>query len=139
MTRARVPGSIALDATEQRARLIVSARSRTMLQYKTARRPTRVGLTIQFETRPDDSELARLVETTVWVNDAHPAYRRAAASRSEGYHIALSDAMALAGLAGLAGLAAEPSQEHAFVTAFLAHWGESTEHRSARRGKRSRR
>ncbi len=107
-----------------------------MLQYKTARRPTRVGLTIQFETRPDDSELARLVETTVWVNDAHPAYRRAAASRSEGYHIALSDAMALAGLAGLA---AEPSQEHAFVTAFLAHWGESTEHRSARRGKRSRR
>lgn len=32
-----------------------------------------------------------------------------------------------------AGLAAEPLQEHAFVTEFLTHWGESAEHRSARR------
>jgi hypothetical protein len=37
----------------------------------------------------------------------------------------------------LAGLAVEPSQEHAFVTAFLARWGASVEHRGARRGKRS--
>lgn len=88
---------------------------------QSARRPTRLGLTIQFDTRPDDIEMARLAETTVWVNDAHPAYRRAAASRSEGYHIALSVAMALAGLA------VEAAQEHAFVTAFLAGWGESVE------------
>ncbi|CAN5700129.1 hypothetical protein BH23GEM1_BH23GEM1_05560 [soil metagenome] len=99
---------------------------------KGSRRPARLGLTIQFDSRPDDAELGRLIETTVWVNDAHPAYRRAAASRSEGYHIALSVAMALAGLA------AEPAQERAFVTAFLARWGESVEHRSARRAKRSR-
>lgn len=99
---------------------------------KGVRRPARLGLTIQFDSRPDDAELGRLIETTVWVNDAHPAYRRAAASRSEGYHIALSVAMALAGLA------AEPAQEHAFVTAFLARWGESVEHRGARRAKRTR-
>lgn len=99
---------------------------------KAARRPTKLGLTIQFDSRPEDPELGRLVETTVWINDAHPAYRRAAASRSEGYHIALSVAMALAGLA------VEPSQEHAFVTAFLARWGESVYHRRAPRGKRSR-
>jgi hypothetical protein len=103
-----------------------------LLSRKAARRPTRLGLTIQFDSRPDDAELGRLIETTVWVNDAHPAYRRAAASRSEGYHIALSVAMALAGLA------VEPSQERAFVTAFLARWGESVEYRGARRGKRSR-
>jgi hypothetical protein len=45
----------------------------------------RLGLTIQFESRADALEIARLIESTVWVNDAHPAHRRAAASRSEGY------------------------------------------------------
>ena len=40
------------------------------------RRPGRYGLAIQFEERPDDPELARLVESTVWINEAHPAYRR---------------------------------------------------------------
>jgi hypothetical protein len=80
-------------------------------------RPGRYGLAIQFEERPDDPELARLVESTVWINEAHPAYRRAAASRAEGYHIALASALALASLA------VEPAKEHAFVTAFLASWG----------------
>jgi hypothetical protein len=91
------------------------------------RRPTRLGLTIQFETRPDLLTLGRLVETTVWVNDAHPAYRRAAASRSEGYHLALSVAMALASVA------VEPAQANAFVTGFLARWGESIDPRTKRR------
>lgn len=83
------------------------------------RHPLRLGLTIQFETREDDPELGRLVETTVWVNTAHPAYQRAVASRAESYHLALSVAMALAGVA------VEPAQEHDFVAAFLARWGES--------------
>src|SRR5439155_2768039 len=43
------------------------------------KRPARYGLSVQFESREGDSELARLVEITVWVNDAHPAYHRAAA------------------------------------------------------------
>ena len=79
-----------------------------------------------------DAELGRLVESTVWVNEAHPAYRRAAASRSEGYHIALAVAMALAPLA------VEPVHEHHFVTAFLAQWGRALELGAPRR-KRSRR
>ncbi len=98
------------------------ASARMGLPGRTAtRRPIRLGLSIHFESRPGQLDLARLVETTVWVNDLHPAYRRAASSRSEGYHLALSVAMALAGVA------VEPDQAHAFVAEFLARWGESTE------------
>lgn len=86
-----------------------------------AKRPTRLALSIQFEDRAGDSELGRLVESTVWVNAAHPAYRRAAASRSEGYHVALAVALALAPLA------VEPAREHGFVTAFLVRWGDVLE------------
>lgn len=81
------------------------------------RRPARYGLIVQLESRPGDSELGRLVDSTIWINDAHPAYGRAAASRSSGYHTALTVALALAPLAVGA------SDEHAFITQFLAHWG----------------
>jgi len=93
------------------------------------RRPARYGLSIQFEPKPEDAELARLVETTIWINEAHPAYRRAVASRSEGYHVALATAMALAPLA------AEPAKEHSFLTTFLAAWGAALDRRGARRRK----
>jgi hypothetical protein len=95
-----------------------------------ARRPGHYGLSIQFEARPDDPELGRLIESIVWVNEAHPAYRRAVVSRSEGYHIALAAALALASLA------VEPAKEHAFVTAFLGSWGAAIERRRPR-GRRS--
>jgi hypothetical protein len=85
------------------------------------KRPARYGLAIQFDARPGDAELARLVDTTVWVNEVHPAYKRAVASRSEGYHLALSVALALAPLA------AEPAGQHDFVIAFLGRWGEALE------------
>jgi hypothetical protein len=91
------------------------------------RRPVRYGLSIQFEAHPGDAELARLVESTVWVNEAHPAYRRAVASRSEGYHVALAVALALAALA------VDPAKEHAFITAFLARWGAAIERRGGSR------
>ena len=96
------------------------------------RRPARYGLLVQFESRPDDLELARLVDSTVWINDAHPAFQRALASRSVGYHTALAVALALASLA------VEPAGEHAFITQFLAHWGgaASSPRRAARRGRR---
>ena len=95
-----------------------------------APRAARYGLSIQFEPRPEDPELGRLVESTVWVNEAHPAYRRAAASRSEGYHVALACAMALAAVA------VEPAKEHAFITMFLASWGEVVERRRRPRRRR---
>jgi hypothetical protein len=69
------------------------------------------------------------VESTVFINRAHPAYQRAAASRSEGYHVALSVALALAPLA------VEPAGEHAFVTAFLSRWGEAVSKGPSRRRK----
>ena len=94
------------------------------------KRPARLGLTIQYESRPGDSALGRLVESTVWVNDAHPAYRRAVASRSEGYHLALTVAMTLSTVA------VEPVQQHAFVTAFLARWGEAVASPDGRRRRR---
>ena len=90
------------------------------------RRPIRFGLSIQFESRPDDPSLGRLVESTVWINNAHPAYRRAALSRSEGYHLAVTVALVLAPLA------VEAAQSHAFVSAFLRHWGESAERKGRR-------
>lgn len=67
------------------------------------------------------------MESIVYVNRAHPAYRRAAASRSEGYHVALAVA--------LAPLAVEPAGEHAFITAFLARWGEAVAGKSSRRAR----
>ncbi|MDQ3439888.1 MAG: ATP-binding protein [Planctomycetota bacterium] len=91
------------------------------------RRPARYGLLVQFESRPDDVELGRLVDSTIWINDAHPAYLRAAASRSAGYHAALTVALALAPLAVGA------SEEHAFVTQFLAHWGSANRAKPERR------
>jgi hypothetical protein len=83
------------------------------------RRPAHFGLMLGVEARADDPELGRLVENTVWINSAHPAYTRATASRSLGYHIALTVALALAPLA------VEAAEAHAFVTRFLAYWGAS--------------
>ena len=76
-----------------------------------------MGLTIQFESRPDDAELERLVETTIWVNDAHPAYVRAAGSRSESYHVTHAVAPAVSKVA------VDPAHQRQFVQEFLAQWG----------------
>ncbi|MDH4082142.1 MAG: ATP-binding protein [Nitrospira sp.] len=94
-------------------------------------RPGHYGLSIRFESCQGDPDLGRLVESTVVVNDAHPAYRRAVASRSEGYHIALAVAFALARLA------VPPADEHEFVTAFLIRWGEALDGPRRRSRKRS--
>jgi hypothetical protein len=93
------------------------------------KRPAHHGLRIQFESRPDDDHLGRLVESTVRVNTAHPAYARATAVRADAYHVVLTVAMALAPLA------VEPAEAHAFVTAFLTRWG-GTGGRNGRREKR---
>jgi hypothetical protein len=97
------------------------------------RRATRYGLAVDFEERPDSKELGRLVESTVLVNTAHPAYLRAVASRAEGYHAALTVGMALAGVA------VEPADRQAFLTAFLARWGEAIGRDRRRRQPRQRR
>lgn len=93
-------------------------------------RPGRYGLTIRFESHEGDPDLGRLVESTVVINDVHPAYRRAVASRSEGYHIALAVSLALARLA------VPPAEEHEFVTSFLTRWGEALDANRRRSRKR---
>lgn len=95
----------------------IAASAGTLDTVTGRRRPARYGLLVQFESRPADSELGRLVDSTIWINDAHPAYTRAVASRSLGYHTALAVALALAPLA------VEARDEHTFITQFLAHWG----------------
>jgi hypothetical protein len=105
--------------TEPATATIPASTSAMLPGHGRSRAPMRYGLGVQFEDRPDDSELGRLVESTVWINQAHPAYRRALASRSVGYHISLTVALALAPLA------VEPDQEHTFITKFLSHWGQA--------------
>jgi hypothetical protein len=120
-----------LDAQAQSAVRPVSAVSLESVAGR--RRPARYGLLVQFESCPGDLELARLVDSTVWINDAHPAFERATASRSIGYHTALSVALALAPLAVGAG------NEHTFITQFLAHWGSTDASSRVTRRRRSRR
>jgi hypothetical protein len=88
---------------------------------------------VQFESRPGEQELGRLVDSTIWINDAHPAFVRASASRSIGYHTALAVALALAPLA------VDPREEHGFVTHFLAHWGSAHTAAAGAVGRRPRR
>jgi hypothetical protein len=92
------------------------------------RKPARYGLSIHFEEQPESAELATLIEARVLVNTAHPAWLRAVASRSEGYHTALAVAMALAPLA------AEARGTHEFLTTFLARWGRALGRDRRRRG-----
>lgn len=96
-TVSEAPGSSGIGMTRQRARY---------------------GLSLQFESRPDDAELGRLVDSTIWVNRAHPAFTRASGSRALGYHLAMTVALTLAPLAVV------PAEEHGFVTRFLAEWGQ---------------
>jgi Histidine kinase-, DNA gyrase B-, and HSP90-like ATPase len=122
----------ALPAEPSAERERIPPRSIELPASRGPKRPARLGLTIQYESRPDDANLGRLVESTVWINDAHPAYRRAVASRSEGYHLALTVAMSLSSVA------VEPAQQHGFVTAFLSSWGEALTKRDSRRRARTR-
>jgi hypothetical protein len=121
---AAAPGSPAasepLEPTDAEPQPHVAAAGGALDTVMGRRRPARYGLLMQFESRPNDLELARLVDSTIWINDAHPAYRRALGSRSLGYHTALAVALALAPLA------VEATNEHAFVTQFLAHWGSAS-------------
>ena len=119
------------DSAQSQAHLQTSAGPLSTVSGR--RRPARYGLLVQFESRPADNELGRLVDSTIWINDAHPAYTRAVASRSLGYHTALAVALALAPLA------VEARDEHTFVTQFLAHWGSAHGGKEVTRRRRAKR
>jgi hypothetical protein len=131
---ASVPERDALTPDDGQPHAHVAATAGATDTVSGRRRPARYGLLVQFESRPADCELGRLVDSTVWINDAHPAYTRAIASRSLGYHTALAVALALAPLA-----VDEGRDEHTFITQFLAHWGSVQAATPTRRRRRSRR
>lgn len=70
------------------------------------------------------------MENTIWINQAHAAFQRAQASRSLGYHIALTVALALAPLT------VGPAEEHRFITRFLSEWGAAQTPRAPGRRRR---
>ena len=74
-------------------------------------------LTIAFTDAPGRSEMGWLVESTLWVNRAHPAYRRAARRGWEAYHVIVTVAAVLAGHVE----PGRPPQE--FMSRFLSLWG----------------
>ena len=122
-----LPGNETPGPGEEPLKTEIATSAATLDTVVARRRPARYGLQVQFESRPADLELGRLVDSTIWINDAHPAHARAVASRSVGYHTALAVALALAPLA------VEPRDEHTFITQFLAHWGMQATKRATRR------
>ncbi len=112
-----LPENEGLSPEDGQSHRYIAASAGTLDTVTGRRRLARYGLLVLFESRPGDSELGRLVDSTIWINDAHPAYTRAVASRSLGYHTALAVALALAPLA------VEARDEHTFITQFLARWG----------------
>ena len=78
------------------------------------------GLMIAFKESPDRKELGWLIESTVWINKSHPAYKRAFDGKAEDYHIVISVAWVLSEY-----LEAEKSPL-IFMNRFLSSWGAGT-------------
>jgi len=87
-------------------------------EYKGKRR--RPGLMIGFEDDPRRYDLGWLMENTVWINKAHPAYQRAMDSGAENYHIVLAVAWVLSNH-----LEGKKSPQE-FLNRFLSNWGKRT-------------
>ena len=75
------------------------------------------GLSVEYEDRPDREEPAWFADGVVRINRAHPAFRRAASERAEGYHLAFASAWAIARHLDAR---ADPG---VFVNRFLRRWG----------------
>jgi hypothetical protein len=55
------------------------------------------GLRIGFDDAREREDLGWLLENTVWINRAHPAYRKAASTGNESYHVVLGVVWVLLG------------------------------------------
>lgn len=80
-------------------------------------RRRRPGLMIGFEEDPNRDDLGWLMENTIWINKAHPAYQRAIDSSAEDYHIVISVSWVLSNY-----LEGEKSPQ-VFINRFLSSWG----------------
>ncbi len=75
------------------------------------------GLMIGFEDAPDRAELGWLLENTVWVNRAHPAYQKAVSGGHEQYHVVLTVVWVLLGHLH------DQHSAQQFIGEFLFGWG----------------
>jgi hypothetical protein len=75
------------------------------------------GLMLGFEDAPRRSELGWLVENTIWVNRAHPAYQKAIGAGHENYHVVLSVVWVLLGHLD------DRHSAQEFISQFLRGWG----------------
>jgi len=75
------------------------------------------GLMIGFEDSSERGELGWLLENTIWINRAHPAYQRAVAGGHEQYHTVLSVAWVLLGHLE------DKHSAQQFIGEFLFGWG----------------
>src|SRR5207302_10748363 len=55
------------------------------------------GLRIGFDDARERDDLGWLLENTIWINRAHPAYRKAARTGNESYHVVLGVVWVLLG------------------------------------------
>jgi hypothetical protein len=74
------------------------------------------GVMIGFDDNPDRKDLGWLMENTIWINKAHPAFKKVIDSEAENYHIILSVSWVLAGY-----LEGEKSPQ-VFINQFLSNW-----------------
>jgi hypothetical protein len=75
------------------------------------------GLVLAFEDAAERGALGRMVGNTLWINRAHPAYRKAAGTGCENYHIVLSVVWVLLGHLD------DRHSAQQFISEFLSGWG----------------
>jgi hypothetical protein len=75
------------------------------------------GLMIGFEDAAERSELGWLMENTIWINRAHPAYQKAATAGHETYHMVLCVVWVLLGHLD------DRHSAQQFIGQFLSGWG----------------
>lgn len=75
------------------------------------------GLMIGFEDAPERTDLGWLLENTVWINRAHPAYQKAVAGGHEPYHLVLTVVWVLLGHLD------DQHSAQQFIGEFLFGWG----------------
>ena len=75
------------------------------------------GLMIGYEDAPERAELGWLLENTIWINRAHPAYQKAVVGGHEQYHVVLTVAWVLLGHLD------DRHSAQQFIGEFLFGWG----------------
>jgi hypothetical protein len=89
------------------------------------------GLRIGFDDAQERNDLGWLLENTVWINRAHPAYRKAASTGNESYHVVLGVVWVLLGHLD------DRHSAQEFIGQFLSGWGRRGEATGQRDGAHS--